>query len=157
MAIEKVYAYLDYMGMADRIMTFKESTATVALAAGAVGCEQGRIAKSMSFLVDKKPVLVLLAGDARVDNKKFKQAFHKRGHMIPFDQVEEYIGHAPGGVCPFAIKDGVSVFLDISLCPYDVVYPAAGDDHSAVRLTLEELQRTARSTGWVDIAVDAER
>ena len=106
----------------------------------------------MSFLVDGSPVLVVLAGDVRVDNHKFKQAFHKKGRMIPFAEVEGYIGHAPGGVCPFAIKEGVPVYLDISLKRFATVYPAAGDDHSAVRVTPDELFSLAKAAGWVDVA-----
>lgn len=101
MSIEKVQAFLAAKGMADRVITFEASTATVELAAEAVGVEPGRIAKTMSFLVDGAPLLVILAGDVRVDNHRFKEAFHKKGRMIPFDQVEAFIGHAPGGVCPF--------------------------------------------------------
>ena len=115
MSIEKVQAFLAAKGMADRVITFEASTATVELAAEAVGVEPGRIAKTMSFLVDGAPLLVILAGDVRVDNHRFKEAFHKKGRMIPFDQVEAFIGHAPGGVCPFAIKEGVPVYLDESL------------------------------------------
>ncbi|XOQ25325.1 MAG: Proline--tRNA ligase [Mitsuokella multacida] len=152
MSIEKVRAYLAQAGAADRIITFAASTATVALAAEALGCEEAHIAKSMSFLVDGSPLLVVLAGDVRVDNHKFKEAFHKKGRMIPFAEVEEYIGHAPGGVCPFAIKEGVPVYLDISLKRFATVYPAAGDDHSAVRVTPDELFSLARASGWVDVA-----
>ena len=114
--------------------------------------EPGHIAKTMSFLVDGAPLLVILAGDVRVDNHRFKEAFHKKGRMIPFDQVESFIGHAPGGVCPFAIKEGVPVYLDVSLHRFETVYPAACDDHSAVRLTPEELFRIIPAEGWVDIA-----
>ena len=106
MSIERVMSFLEQKGMGDRIITFEASTATVELAAEAVGVEPGRIAKTMSFLVDGAPLLVILAGDVRVDNHRFKEAFHKKGRMIPFDQVEAFIGHAPGGVCPFAIKEG---------------------------------------------------
>lgn len=112
--------------MADRVITFEASTATVELAAQALGVEPGHIAKTMSFLVDGAPLLVILAGDVRVDNHRFKEAFHKKGRMIPFDQVESFIGHAPGGVCPFAIKEGVPVYLDESLHRFETVYPAAG-------------------------------
>lgn len=152
MSIERVMSFLEQKGMGDRIITFEASTATVELAAEAVGVEPGRIAKTMSFLVDGAPLLVILAGDVRVDNHRFKEAFHKKGRMIPFDQVEAFIGHAPGGVCPFAIKEGVPVYLDVSLHRFETVYPAAGDDHSAVRLTPDELYCIIPAAGWVDIA-----
>ena len=139
MSIEKVKAYFERIGEGGRILEFEASTATVAQAAAAVGCEPGRIAKTMSFLVDGNPVLILYAGDVRVDNKKFKRTFHKKGRMIPVEEVEAYIGHEPGGVCPFAVKEGVPVYLDVSLKRYDTVYPAAGNGHSAVRTTPEEL------------------
>lgn len=152
MSIERVMSFLEQKGMGDRIITFEASTATVELAAQALGVEPGHIAKTMSFLVDGAPLLVVLAGDVRVDNHRFKEAFHKKGRMIPFDQVESFIGHAPGGVCPFAIKEGVPVYLDESLRRFETVYPAAGNDHSAVRLTPEELFRIIPAEGWVDVA-----
>ena len=154
MSIEKVKAFLREKGLLDRIIEFEDSTATVDLAAAALGVEPGCIAKSMSFLVDGSPLLVLLAGDVRVDNHKFKMAFHQKGRMIPFDQVETYIGHAPGGVCPFAVKQGVPVYLDVSLQRFPVVYPAAGNAHSAVRMTPEELAPLVDAAGWVDVAKD---
>ncbi|WP_288571779.1 YbaK/EbsC family protein [uncultured Mitsuokella sp.] len=152
MSIERVLSFLEQKGMADRVITFEASTATVELAAQALGVEPGHIAKTMSFLVDGAPLLVILAGDVRVDNHRFKEAFHKKGRMIPFDQVESLVGHAPGGVCPFAIKEGVPVYLDESLHRFETVYPAAGNDHSVVRLTPEELFRIIPAEGWVDIA-----
>lgn len=156
MAIEKVKEYFAALGEAGRIIEFTESTATVDLAAAALGVTPGHIAKSMSFLVDGAPLIVVLAGDVRIDNHKLKEAFHKKGRMIPFDKVEELIGHAPGGVCPFAINEGVPVYLDESLQKYETVYPAAGNDHSAIRMTPVELYTFARATGWVDIAKSAE-
>ncbi len=152
MSIEKVKAYFERIGEGGRILEFEASTATVAQAAAAVGCEPGRIAKTMSFLVDGNPVLILYAGDVRVDNKKFKRTFHKKGRMIPVEEVEAYIGHEPGGVCPFAVKEGVPVYLDVSLKRYDMVYPAAGNGHSAVRTTPEELYILANAVDWVDTA-----
>lgn len=155
MSIEKVQAYFEALGEAARILTFEESTATVELAAAALGVTPGHIAKTLSFLVDRKPLLVVLAGDARMDNHKFKAAFGKKGRMIPASDVETMVGHAPGGVCPFAVKDGVPVYLDTSLQAYETVYPAAGNDRSAIRMTPEELFRFAHAAGWVDIHKDA--
>ena len=152
MSIEKVKAYFERIGEGGRILEFEASTATVAQAAAAVGCEPGRIAKTMSFLVDGNPVLILYAGDVRVDNKKFKRTFHKKGRMIPVEEVEAYIGHEPGGVCPFAVKEGVPVYLDVSLKKYDTVYPATGNGRSAVRTTPEELYILANAVAWVDTA-----
>ena len=156
MSIEKAKAYLEEKGFLDHVIEFEESTATVALAAEAVGVEPGRIAKTMSFLVGEEAILILIEGMSRVDNKKFKNAFHVKAKMIPYDQVEEWIGHAPGGVCPFGINDGVKVYLDESLKRFDTVYPAAGNDHSAVKLTIAELEQASGATGWVDVCKEPE-
>ena len=157
MSIERVRAYLASKGMADRIIEPEASSATVVLAAEALGTTPGHIAKTMSFYVDDAPVLVLAAGDVKVDNKKFKETFHKKAKMIPPAEVEEAVGHAPGGVCPFVVKEGVKVWLDRSLQKYDVVYPAAGNDHSGVRLTPEELYELAAAAGWVDVCKEMEQ
>ena len=109
------------------------------------------IAKTMSFLVDGEPILILTEGMARVDNRKYKDQFYVKAKMIPFDEVEGYIGHAPGGVCPFGIKDGIRVYLDESLKRFEIVYPAAGNDHSAVKLTIAELEEVAGACGWIDV------
>lgn len=151
MAIEKVKEYLEKEGILDKLHVFEESSATVELAAQAVGCEPARIAKTMSFLLNEGAILIVTAGDVKVDNKKFKECFHQKAKMIPWDQVEEYIGHAPGGVCPFVIKENVSVYLDESLKRFEVVYPAAGNDHSAIELTIPELEKYSKSMGWVDV------
>ena len=127
------------------------STATVAEAAAALGVEPGMIAKTMSFLQEDQPILILTEGTARVDNRKYKDTFHIKAKMIPFEEVEQWIGHAPGGVCPFGINDGVKVYLDESLRRFETVYPAAGDDHSAVKLTIPELEEVAGAVGWVDV------
>ena len=150
-SIEKAKAHLEEKGFLDHVIEFEESTATVDLAAEAVGVESGRIAKTMSFLVGEEAILILIEGMSRVDNKKFKNTFHVKAKMIPYDQVEEWIGHAPGGVCPFGIKDGVKVYLDESLKRFDTVYPAAGNDHSAVKLTIAELEQASGAAGWVDV------
>lgn len=102
-------------------------------------------------LIDDAPLIVVVAGDARVDNHKYKETFHKKAKMIPGADCERYIGHRPGGVCPFALPEAVPVYLDVSLKRFDIVYPAAGTDHSAVKLTLEELERASRAKGWVDV------
>lgn len=151
MSFEKVKAYLAPFGLSDRCIDLKESSATVALAAEALGTEEARIAKTMSFLVDDEPLIVVVAGDARVDNHKYKETFHKKAKMIPGADCEKYIGHRPGGVCPFALPAMVPVYLDLSLKRFDTVYPAAGTDHSAVKLTLEELEKASRAKGWVDV------
>ena len=114
------------------------------------------IAKTMSFLQGEQPVLILTEGTAKVDNRKYKDTFHVKAKMIPFEQVEEVTGHAPGGVCPFGIKDGIEVYLDESLKRFETVYPAAGDDHSAVRLTIPELEEVSGAKGWGDVCREPE-
>ena len=156
MSLEKAENYLKEAGFLDHVIELKESTATVALAAEALGVEPGMIAKTMSFLQGEQPVLILTEGTARVDNRKYKDTFHVKAKMIPFEQVEEVIGHAPGGVCPFGIKDGIEVYLDENLKRFETVYPAAGDDHSAVRLTIPELEQVSRAKGWVDVCKEPE-
>ena len=134
----------------------QESSATVQLAAEALGVEPGMIAKTMSFLQGEQPVLILTEGTARIDNRKYKDTFHIKAKMIPFEEVEEIIGHAPGGVCPFGVKEGIKVYLDESLKRFDTVYPAAGNDHSAVRLTIEDLENAVDSEGWIDVCKEIE-
>lgn len=152
MAIEKVRKYFAEIGEPERVVEFEELTATSQQAADVLGCEVGRIAKTISVFVDKKPVLILLGGDMNLDNKKFKAQFGCRPHMIPVAEVENYIGHAVGGTCPFAVNDGVPIYLDESLRRYDFVYPAAGNDRSVVKLKLDELEKYIKSAGWVDVA-----
>ena len=142
-------------GFIDRLIVMEENTATVQLAAEALGVEPGRIAKTLSFLIKDQPALIVFEGTARVDNAKFKQAFGAKARMIPPEQVEALVGHAPGGVCPFGRKAGVPVYLDVSLRNFDPVYPAAGDDHTAVRLALDELETVMQPVGWVDVAKEA--
>ena len=151
MSLERAKAHLERFGLADRVQLFDVSSATVELAAQAVGCEPARIAKTLSFLLPEGPVLILAAGDARIDNGKYKAQFHTKAKMIPHDQVEELIGHGVGGVCPFGVKEGVPVWLDESLRRFDIVYPAAGTSNSAVKLTLAELERASLALGWVDV------
>ena len=155
MSIEKAKEHLKAKGYLDRLIEPEASSATVELAAEALGCRPAEIAKTLSFLVGEKPVMVLAAGTARVDNRKFKDTFHTKAKMIPFDQVEELTGHAPGGVCPFGANTGVRVYLDESLKAYEYVYPAAGNDHSGVKLTVSELEDCADALGWVDVCKEA--
>ena len=151
MSIEKVRAYFEPLGIAARIQEFPVSSATVELAAQALGVEGKRIAKTLSFLVGEQCVLIVAAGDAKVDNGKFKAQFHTKAKMLPHDQVPEYVGHAVGGVCPFAVKEGVAVYLDESLRRFETVFPACGSSNSAIELTIPELERCARTTQWVDV------
>ena len=152
MAIEKVKKYFAEIGEPERVLEFEQSTATSELAAEALGCEVGRIAKTISVFVDKKPVLILMSGDMKLDNKKFKAQFNCRPHMIPVDEVEGLIGHAVGGVCPFAVNEGVPIYLDASLERFDVIYPAAGNDKSCARFKLDEIPRYVNFAGRVDVA-----
>ena len=151
MAIEQVIDYLKTFGAGDKIRRFHVSSATVALAAQALGCEEARIAKTMSFLLDDHAVLIVTAGDTKVSSAKFKAKFGVKAKMLTAEQLTELVGHAPGGVCPFAVREGCDVYLDESLKRFDVVYPAAGDAASAVELTPAELERLSGSRGWVDV------
>lgn len=151
MSIEKVKDYLAAYGVADRIREFTVSSATVALAAEALGCEECRIAKSLSFNVGGNAVLVVCAGDARVDNAKFKAFFGTKAKMLSFDEVEAMIGHAVGGVCPFAVNEGVVTYLDESLKRFTTVFPACGSSNSAIELTLEELEKFSCARTWIDV------
>ena len=152
MSIEKVRKYFAEIGEPERVIEFEQSTFTSELAAQALGCEVGRIAKTISVFVDKKPALILMSGDMKIDNKKFKAQFNCRPHMIPVDDVENLIGHAVGGVCPFAVNEGVPIYLDASLERFDTVYPAAGNDKSCARFKVDELERYIKSAGGVDVA-----
>lgn len=151
MSIEKAKACLSALGYADHIIELTASTATVSEAAQALGVQPGMIAKTMSFLQGDKAVLILTEGTAKVDNRKYKDTFRTKAKMIPFEDVKRLIGHAPGGVCPFGVPDNVDVYLDESLRQFETVYPAAGNDHSAVKLTLAELEQVANVKGWVDV------
>lgn len=151
MSIQRVREAFQALGIADRIMELDASSATVPLAAKALGCEEARIAKTLSFLVAGAPVLIVTAGDVRVDNRKFKDRFQSKAVMLTPEQAEQMVGHAVGGVCPFAVKPGVSVWLDSSLKRFTSVYPACGSANSAIELTIPELERYAGSLGWVDV------
>ena len=150
MSIEKVREDLAGFGLADRVIEFTVSSATVALAAQALGCEEAHIAKTLSFLQDGKAVLIVMAGDARIDNPRYKLRFSQKAKMLTPDEAIEFTGHAVGGVCPFALPEGVTVWLDESLLRFETVYPAAGTSSSAVRLTPAELETASRAAGWVD-------
>ena len=154
MSIEKVKAYFAQFGMEQRVLEFEVSSATVELAAQAAGVEPKRIAKTLSFLVGDSCILIVAAGDARVDNKKYKERFGVKAKMLAHDDVPEYIGHAVGGVCPFAVKEGVKVYLDESLKRFETVFPAAGSANSAIELTIPELEQYSKFDGWVDVCKD---
>lgn len=151
MGLEQARDWLKKYELEDRITLLSESSATVELAAEAVGVEPDMIAKTLSFMVKDDAVLILASGLSKVDNRKFKDKFHTKAKMISYDQVEEIIGHAPGGVCPFGVKDGVKVYLDVSLKKHEIVYPAAGTGNSAVRLTIPELEKCSGYLEWVDV------
>lgn len=151
MAIEKVRNYFAGCGMADRILEFDSSSATVELAANALGCEPCRIAKTLSFMVGEAPILIVAAGDAKVDNAKYKVKFGTKAKMLTPDEVVQLIGHAIGGVCPFAVNDGVTVYLDESLKRFDTVFPACGSSNSAIELTIPELEEHSGYSEWVDV------
>lgn len=151
MAIERVRAYFKTKGIEDRIQEFETSSATVALAAQALGCEECRIAKTLSFHVDEKVVLVVTAGDAKIDNPKYKAFFGAKAKMLSFDEAEPLIGHAVGGVCPFAVNEGVRVYLDVSLKRFETVFPACGSSNSAIELTMEELELYSGFEAWIDV------
>ena len=151
MAIEKVRAYFQQFDMQDRILEFPVSSATVELAAVAVGCEPARIAKTLSFLADEKPILVVTAGDTKINNSAYKAQFHGKAKMLTPEQVVDLIGHAIGGVCPFAVNPGVAVYLDESLKRFETVFPACGSSNSAIELTIPELEKYSGYTAWVDV------
>ena len=151
MAIERVKEYFKEFGIEDRIQEFTVSSATVALAAQALGCEECRIAKTLSFHVDDKVVLIVAAGDAKIDNPKYKAQFATKAKMLAFEEAESLIGHAVGGVCPFAVNEGVLVYLDISLKRFETVFPACGSSNSAIELNMEELEKYSGSLGWIDV------
>ncbi len=157
MAIDKVKEYFAQFGMESRIMEMELSSATVELAALAVGVEGARIAKSLSFMTKDGPILIIAAGDAKVDNSKYKHMFGQKAAMLKFDEVEELIGHAVGGVCPFAIKPDVRTYLDESLKRFTTVFPACGSGNSAIELTIPELEQYSQNfVSWVDVTKSKE-
>lgn len=151
MSIERARAFFKTHNMEDRILEFDVSSATVELAAQAVGCEPARIAKSLSFLVDDHAIIIVTAGDAKIDNAKYKAQYHKKAKMLSPEEVTTLIGHAIGGVCPFGINDGVDVYLDESLKRFETVFPACGSSNSAIELTISELEQYSGFNSWVDV------
>ena len=151
MSIERVRREFEKLGIVDKITEFNVSSATVELAAAALGCEGKRIAKTLSFMVDGRAILIVAAGDAKVDNQKYKARFSTKAKMLAPNEVTEYIGHAVGGVCPFAVNDGVKIFLDVSLKRFESVFPAAGSANSAVELTIAELEKYSSYDEWIDV------
>ena len=151
MSIERVRQYFEPFDMADRIREFPVSSATVELAAAALGCEGCRIAKTLSFSVDGAAVLIVAAGDARVDNGKFKAFFHTKARMLSPQEAADLVGHAVGGVCPFGVNEGVTTYLDVSLRRFETVFPACGSSNSAIELTLPELEKYSQAKAWIDV------
>jgi len=151
MAIDKVKLYFKQYNLEDKIQEFSVSSATVELAAAALHCEPQRIAKTLSFMVDGHAVLIVAAGDAKIDNPKYKAQFGTKAKMLSPQEVETFVGHAVGGVCPFAIKEGVAVYLDVSLKRFETVFPACGSSNSAIELTIAELEQYSQYTDWVDV------
>ena len=151
MSIGKVKKYFKEYNIENNIIELNTSTATVKEAAESLGTEECRIAKSLSFIVEDKPILIVAAGDAKIDNAKYKGYFHTKAKMIPFEEVNNLIGHNPGGVCPFAIKENVTVYLDESLKRFEHIYPACGSSNSAIKLTIEELEKYSNYTTWIDV------
>ncbi len=151
MSIEIVRKYFSSFGMEDRIREFPVSSATVELAAEAAGCIPARIAKTLSFKIGEEPVLIVAAGDAKIDNRRYKDQFGKKAVMLSLEEVADWIGHEAGGVCPFGIPENVGVYLDVSLKRFETVFPAAGSSNSAIELTIEELERYSHAAEWIDV------
>ena len=151
MAIEKVRLYFKEQGMEDKVLEFDVSSATVELAAEALHCAPQRIAKTLSFMVEEQPILVVAAGDVKIDNAKYKTRFGKKAKMLTPEEVERLVGHAVGGVCPFAVNEGVDVYLDVSLKRFETVFPACGSANSAIELTIPELEKHSAYAAWVDV------
>lgn len=151
MSIEKVRAFFKTKGIEDKVREFNISSATVELAAKALGCEECRIAKSMSFKTDTSTIIIVTAGDVKIDNAKYKAKFHTKAKMLQYEEVETLIGHKVGGVCPFAINEGVIVYLDESLKRFETVFPACGSSNSAIELTIPELEEYSGYSEWIDV------
>ena len=156
MAFDKAFKHLENCNLSDRVKVFNDSSATVKEAAERLNCEEALIAKTMRFLINDKPILIVAAGDAKIDNAKYKGYFHTKAKMIPFEDVNNLIGHNPGGVCPFGINDNVRVYLDLSLKKYEYVYPACGTSNTAVKLLINELEKASKYIKWVDVCKEGE-
>ena len=152
MSLIKVQEYFKKFNMENRIILFNESSATVSQAAKALHTEEKRIAKSLSFKIKDEIVLIILAGDAKISNSKYKAHFHEKSHMLPYNEVYEKIGHEVGGVCPFALNEGIKVYLDVSLKRFETVFPACGSHNSAIELTIEELEKYSNYIEWIDVS-----
>lgn len=152
MALENVERHFEQFNIKDRIILLNESTATVELAAKALNTEEDRIAKSLSFLINEEPIVIVVSGNSKISNSKFKQYFHEKAHMISFDDVENLVGHPVGGVCSFAVKENVKVYLDNSLKKHKTIFPACGTPASAIELTPEEMEKYSTNfTSWIDV------
>lgn len=154
MAFERAKEHLKKYGLENKILEFDVSSATVAEAAKAVGCGEAEIAKTLSFIVNEQPILIVVAGDSKINNTKYKAEFHTKAKMLVFEDVERLIGHGVGGVCPFGINEGITVYLDKSLKKFDVMYPACGSSNSAVKLTIEEIEKASNYKKWIDVCKD---
>ena len=154
MSLVSVKEYLKKYNIDDRIMEFDVSSATVSEAAIALSCREEEIAKTMGFMVNDKAIVIVVAGNKKIDNSKYKKEYYTKAKMVPFDDVENVLGHEVGGVCPFGLNDDVSVYLDVSLKKYDYVYPACGSHNSAIKLSLEELENASNYVKWVDVCKD---
>lgn len=151
MSVQKVKEYFKEYNLEDRILEFDTSSATVELAANILGCLPERIAKSLTFMVNDNPIMIVTSGTVKIDNHKYKEKFNTKAKMLSMEEVEEYIGHQVGGVCPFGINDGVKVYLDISLKEFETIYPACGSSNSAIELTIEELEKYSNYVEWIDV------
>lgn len=152
MAIDKVREYMKKYGRENDIMEFGVSSATVSEAAQAIGCDEASIAKTLSFIVNNIPIVIVVAGDKKIDNRKYKDYFHEKAKMVPYDKLVEIIGHEAGGVCPFGLNEGVLVYLDKSLKEHDIVYPACGSHNSAIKLSIDELEDITNFEDWIDVS-----
>ncbi len=151
MSFENVQAFFKGTELESQLIICKESSATVELAAKTLNTAPDKIAKTLSFFIDEKPILIVVSGHSKVDNKKYRDFFHTKAKMIPFDEVEKYIGHAPGGVCPFAVNQNVEIYLDESLKQHDIVFPAAGSSNTAVKTTILQLEKFTHFKQWIDV------
>lgn len=156
MALEKVQKHFQGTELEGKIIVLEQSSATVELAAQALHTEPDRIAKTLSFLIEDQAILIVVSGESKIDNKKYKEQFHTKAKMIPFDDVEQWIGHAPGGVCPFGVNENVKTYLDVSLRKYDTVFPAAGSSNSAVETSMEQLEKFSGYVEWIDVCKSVE-